>query len=949
MKSLLPLIGVCLMLPATGCRVGGGQRETVQFGPDGALQARTPSGGVLILTPGSRGLSAKTGSVVFAGAIGETITFELPLRAAERGANAINVTVSPLRSADDVELPATFRMFRVHAVPIDAWPGWHIRLFDPSLRSSQVYDVVVPAEAPVGGLPAPLAAGETMVIFGELTIPTGVAAGRYAGTVLITDGDDQVVALPLHLKVWPFSLPVDNGLSLLCGIDLGEMSKSRGDGYVTDMVRLLRSHGVSPVFSGVYPISKVDRAGRLTVDWSDFDETLSGFLDQPDPAGSGARPWCLIPFDARSPKRAFLAQDTSVAVAYLRECAEHFADRGWLERSYLRVAVGPAFQPVKRQAGKPVPQGGTVSRLRHFAGLARLADRRLMTMATVFAHESPRRTWELLQEAGVAKLIDIWSPPAAFCDPSVVPGAQRTWFMVDRPPYSGTVSLAGNQATTRVLCWQARRYGIDAVVLGVRQWDRLSLWDRLSSRSNDRLESLSHRWHAGLLHSGAGFGLDQPVASMRLKHLRRGMQDVSYLVLLESSGLEHVASTMLDSLTPYALSDAYRNHVADVRTCAWPMDPNLWEQARIIMAEQLMRGLEGESLPYGRGSEGYDYGVINQSPDSVLRWSRFMKATRRLSLVVDGVRVQPTRRVDIFRVECSLTIENRARVALGGALRIAELPLGWRMIEPTTSIAPIAPMGRRRVTLSAVTNSLAWDADGVIELPIVFDTGDGEHHHTTARLCYIVSQRRTTPITIDGELSDWTGVSGNTASGFRLISGAWPGDPDEIPDTRCFISHDDQNVYFGIHCTVPAATARKSVEHGNIMRYQDTIPMGEELVEILIDPTNAGTHAPEDLYHIAIKQGGGVFEKGIGIDPPVGQRRVWAADVRYASRLSPDAWVIEISVPLDALGETVRGPQVWGINITRFNSSSQTYSTWSGARFNAYDPMSLGNLMVRFR
>ena len=131
------------------------------------------------------------------------------------------------------------------------------------------------------------------------------------------------------------------------------------------------------------------------------------------------------------------------------------------------------------------------------------------------------------------------------------------------------------------------------------------------------------------------------------------------------------------------------------------------------------------------------------------------------------------------------------------------------------------------------------------------------------------------------------------------------------------------------------------------VRYDDQIPISEELVEILIDPLNAGTRSPSDLYHIVVKRSGtDLAEKGIQFDPPVGKRGPWPVDIEVATGTAPDRWMAELRVPLSAFGPVAPEQTIWGFNITRWDAVNEEFSTWSGATRNAYDPLSLGNLYL---
>ena len=96
-----------------------------------------------------------------------------------------------------------------------------------------------------------------------------------------------------------------------------------------------------------------------------------------------------------------------------------------------------------------------------------------------------------------------------------------------------------------------------------------------------------------LLFPASNRGLPGPVASLRLKHWRRGIQDVEYLALAAAIAPAATAA-IVESMVPSVL---WENGTAAYRTdpwtwytwvrcdIGWPTDPDLWEAARSALAE----------------------------------------------------------------------------------------------------------------------------------------------------------------------------------------------------------------------------------------------------------------------------------------------------------------------------------------------------------------------------
>ncbi len=83
------------------------------------------------------------------------------------------------------------------------------------------------------------------------------------------------------------------------------------------------------------------------------------------------------------------------------------------------------------------------------------------------------------------------------------------------------------------------------------------------------------------------YGVNGPFASLRLKHWRRGIQDVDYLTMAASINPSAV-QTLVNSMVPKALWEYGVSDPADptwVRTdISWSTDPDVWESARSQLA-----------------------------------------------------------------------------------------------------------------------------------------------------------------------------------------------------------------------------------------------------------------------------------------------------------------------------------------------------------------------------
>lgn len=149
---------------------------------------------------------------------------------------------------------------------------------------------------------------------------------------------------------------------------------------------------------------------------------------------------------------------------------------------------------------------------------------------------------------------------------------------------------------------------IDAPLVGLRAWGWLVMRYGLSGALNWEVDyeagcvknplcSPGGRMNldATLIYRGheVGEAFDSPIASMRLKALRRGAQDAALLSLLEERDPE-VASQLAHVMVPRALGDQVPNEGYGV----WPQDPMTYERARYAILDRLA-GVE-EPLPLAK-------------------------------------------------------------------------------------------------------------------------------------------------------------------------------------------------------------------------------------------------------------------------------------------------------------------------------------------------------------
>lgn len=866
----------------------------------------------------------------------------------ERSIDKIKLVAKPAPQLSGAESIAV-ELARVHSVHIERFPGWHIRSIPPSRREHDPLDVLVPLEAPKGGMPRRLDAGTHYVFWAEMIAGKGTIAGTYDIPITLESAEKVVGTLNVEFTVWPMVLPDEGAVAAIGEVDhaglfrhhLGGVAagvtsattwhnqprSAEYDRLLSSTLQLLQSHRVTPLLSDLSPIVKVSGRGELDIDWSSYDGVVGPLMSGTAFANRVPLPVWPLPIEnvLNPPEAKTLegAGSQTLAKQFVQQCATHFQENGWLDRAFAFVEAAKDPSAESRNGGMAAVE------------VIRDAREDIRIASHGFPQDMSLYGWSNFAPED-ASHVAIWITDAQFYDPRAMTNergmGKRTWLSVGRPPFSGSASLHARPVDTLVLGWQADMLDAESVWLGcVNCWPDTAPFDPGACAQFDP---------SALIFPGSAFGLTEPVSTLRLKRVRETMQHAAYAKLLSQHGREHIAEALRKSLVGYAGTQAYRTHFADGRPNGWPDSEEVFENARQIMGKEMLR------LSGGRASTREE---SNTASD--LLWRTFITTTRGIRTRIDGTRVRVTGTPVAGKVEVQTwcTVSNQNRTPLRATASLLGVPASCVTQQEEMQI-DLGGGASQRVGLSMNCGTEWLETARTSDLAVRVAQSDQSPLQTPIRLSLLVAEPTQRPPVIDGDLSDWAAAGNNVASDFLLIARECEGEEGcARPTLRtfAFTRRDADFLYVAINAEArpgpDPSTRRKGVT------YDDLIPMDEEdLVEILIDPLNGATRSPADLYHIVIKRSGVYLnERGISTVPPVGERRAWQADLDVASRAQPNRWTAEVRIPLASFDRAgrVRG-EIWGFNVTHYNAGQQEFSTWSGAEGNAYDPLSLGNLLL---
>jgi uncharacterized protein (TIGR03382 family) len=500
-------------------------------------------------------------------------------------ATKVSVEASPLATAggtiDDVK---TYRVDLIDVRQPSAVDGGTGRW--PDALVPDVDDVVGEKR---NAFPFDVGDGESRAIWVEYRVPADAASGAYSGTVKVTTADGEAV-IPVSLAVYDFTLPSTSSLRTHFGLAYGVVA--RGHGVSGDADSELRARYAQLGLDHRISVSGVADDGRHG-DMAHFDRFYGALVD-------GTAPTRLA--GARLTTVRFVGNQSSAADH--RKWAQHARAKGWMDRLFSYVCDEPPLTcawsdiPVRTRA-------------------AREADPEFRTLLTT-------QIWDA-DEHGVTDGVDIMVPVVNFMEDkpgNSLAGRQRSlydaflakgerkelWMYQSCMSHGcgGTVDMGSPSESDRYFTgWPS--YMIDSSAVRNRAMEWISFledatgelyWESAFAFTRGQA-AWTNQWDFSgngdgtLFYPGApariGGKTHIPVASIRLKMIREGMEDYEYLRALAAAGDPEMARRIARQLFPSAYSTE--------------VDPAALMAARESIAVRILE-LTGKSLPPEIGTVG---------------------------------------------------------------------------------------------------------------------------------------------------------------------------------------------------------------------------------------------------------------------------------------------------------------------------------------------------------
>ncbi|MFI5297107.1 MAG: glycoside hydrolase domain-containing protein [Polyangiales bacterium] len=447
-----------------------------------------------------------------------------------------------------------------------------------------------------------VAKGQNQSIWCDMYIPKGTAPGVYSGSLTVTESGALTHSIPIQLTVRKFALPdVASAKTMLFRGDDSNKRYFAGSGPTDAQASLLRDRHF--LLAHRHKISMIDGDDAATSDQpsAEWARRLDGSLftaanGYAGPGvGTGNGVYSIGTYGSWSWKTSEADMWTH-ADAWATWFSAHAPDTDYF--LYLADEPGSSqFPQLQQWASWIHADTGPGKALKSFSTVSLLDAQASMPDLDIVASAE--------YVGDPAK----WLPAVATisADPT-----KRFWMYNGERPGQGTTDLEDDGIAMREISWGLFKRGITRHF----EWEstyyddfqggsgETDVWNHAANFSgfpykNDPIEGEWGTNHTNtngllfypgtdLLFPTSGYNVAFPIASLRLKHWRRGIQDADYLTLATAKDSAAVTA-IVQALVPKVLWEYGVDSTSDptyVHTdISWSNNPDDWEAARAKLAD----------------------------------------------------------------------------------------------------------------------------------------------------------------------------------------------------------------------------------------------------------------------------------------------------------------------------------------------------------------------------
>lgn len=403
------------------------------------------------------------------------------------------------------------------------------------------------------GVPFEVFRGQNQPIWVDVHVPKDTPAGVYEGTFRVSARGRLPAQIPVSLTVWDFTLPdgpthrnhFGSFRNVARYFDV-QRGSERFKQIEMRYCRAMAEHRLNPPIPH-HLLPEVNDDGSLTI-VPERHEALSEFLATLDVTDFEIprAPFGRLRTSAVGPDyKRIPPAEKERAQRYYRQYYAYLKANGWADRAYVYLWDEPNLRENYEQVL-------VLGKLVHEA----VPELQCLVVEQTYPQDP---TWPDIDPA-----VDIWCPLWSFIEPKSISekiaGGDEVWSYTAlaqrapryHPQYERVAGLDPPYwhidqplIVYRVPTWINRRYGIT----GLLYWTTVT---RVLDPWNNPAFSHSRHYNGGgyLFYPGVPCGIDGPVASMRLKNLRDGMEDYEYFALLGKASGQEAVRKFIDKIAP---------------------------------------------------------------------------------------------------------------------------------------------------------------------------------------------------------------------------------------------------------------------------------------------------------------------------------------------------------------------------------------------------------------
>ncbi len=544
--------------------------------------------------------------ITLAAAGNEVVSFQLILRAPSALKN-LTITVSDLIHAGDHFPAAQIELFlecylyapavakEMVALPDGDYPDALIPFIDPYQLGRAV------------ATPFVLQSDQNQGIWLDVKVLPDFPAGSYVGQIRLYQGDDVLTMLGLRLQILDFNLPAQRHTQAWVPLYWGRLARNEGlsenNFYLASnwpvlyrYYRMAFEHRFwSQISDGVEQpeLHWNETTGKLlSVSWQNFDSRLASILSGRLFDGVWPALWKVggwIYWGARPGDRPYFGgnyqQDASMTAAhrqalsqYVQAISRHFQEQGWNQSLLFMYMIDEPDYRSYPNLPRLVAAYGMVIRS--------ASDGKVKHLVTVEPVSSPE------DDAG----IDIYATTAATY---WLPTMQRyqaeqklAWFYQYHEPFVGGNGLSHEALGFRSWPWIAARYDVDGIFYWVGNfWPDHNVYRDALNWNEDEISNGILFYPGNQLPQIGYPAVAGPLSSIRMKMLRRGLQDIEYFWLakqIDETGAKAIVKKIIRSALNEREYDPYWQHPLWAKPGDWSHDPRDWYRARLELAKIIL-------------------------------------------------------------------------------------------------------------------------------------------------------------------------------------------------------------------------------------------------------------------------------------------------------------------------------------------------------------------------